>query len=165
MLEKMHQKRIRSYASIGYKVKDSASFIEQNHSIFNGKTFSSVYSADILAAKTEVVIVSPFLSQKRIMSESPHLTATNAKVTIITNSPNNYPDDKKIRINTCISILTDNGITVKTRERIHQKFAIIDQRLVWYGSINLLSYGASEESIMRIESVDIAGELLRGILV
>ena len=36
-------------------------------------------------------------------------------------------------------------------------------KCVWYGSINLLSYGTSEESIMRIDSVDIAGELLRSI--
>jgi phosphatidylserine/phosphatidylglycerophosphate/cardiolipin synthase-like enzyme len=49
------------------------------------------------------------------------------------------------------------------KDRIHQKYAIMDQRTVWYGSINLLSYGSSEESIMRIESVDIAGELLMGI--
>lgn len=60
-------------------------------------------------------------------------------------------------------MLIDHGITVKTRDRIHQKFAIIDQRLVWYGSINLLSYGASEESMMRIESLDIAAELLVGV--
>jgi len=59
--------------------------------------------------------------------------------------------------------LTKNGVEVKTKSKIHQKFAIIDQRIVWYGSINLLSYGISEESIMRIENSDIAGELLRSV--
>jgi hypothetical protein len=44
-----------------------------------------------------------------------------------------------------------------------QKFAIIDQRVIWYGSINLLSYGKSEESIMRLENVNIAAELLGSI--
>ena len=164
MLEKMHQKRLRSYASIGYKVKDNTPAIEQIHSIFNRKTFFPVYSADILAARTEIVIVSPFLLLGRIMSELSHLNATSAKITVITNSPENYPDEKKEKMNACIKTLTENGIAVKTKDRIHQKFAVIDQRLVWYGSINLLSYGKSEESIMRIESVDIAGELLRGIL-
>ena len=56
-------------------------------------------------------------------------------------------------------MLVQNGITVKTKDRIHQKFAILDQRIIWYGSINLLSYGISEESIMRIESLEIAAEL------
>jgi len=57
----------------------------------------------------------------------------------------------------------EHNITVKTKSRIHQKFAVMDQHIVWYGSINLLSYGISDESIMRIDSVDIAGELLRSI--
>jgi hypothetical protein len=36
---------------------------------------------------------------------------------------------------------------------------IIDNRIVWYGSINLLSYGSAEESIMRLESSELATEL------
>ena len=162
MLERMYQKRLRSYASIGYKVKDTTSAIEQIHSIFNRKTFFPVYSTDIAVAKTEIVIVSPFLSQARITSELPNLATTSAKVTVITNSPENHP--KKEKLTSCINSLKNNGCTVKTKNNIHQKFAVIDQRLVWYGSINFLSYGKSEESVMRIESVDIAGELLRGIL-
>lgn len=47
------------------------------------------------------------------------------------------------------------------RSNIHQKFAIIDQKVVWYGSINLLSFGSAEESIMRLESSNIASELLK----
>jgi superfamily II DNA or RNA helicase len=45
----------------------------------------------------------------------------------------------------------------------HQKFAVMDQRIVWYGSINLLSYGSAQESIMCIESASIANELLKSI--
>jgi hypothetical protein len=40
------------------------------------------------------------------------------------------------------------------------KSAIIDLKTVWYGSINLLSYGSAEESMMRIESNKIAYELM-----
>ena len=32
---------------------------------------------------------------------------------------------------------------------------------LWYGSINLLSYGSAQESIMRLESPNIAQELLQ----
>ena len=35
--------------------------------------------------------------------------------------------------------------------------------LVPYGSINLLSYGSAQESIMRIESSNIANELIKSI--
>ena len=43
--------------------------------------------------------------------------------------------------------------------RLDTLFILIDNRLVWYGSINLLSYGSSEESIMRLESRELAAEL------
>ena len=58
----------------------------------------------------------------------------------------------------CIEYLR-NSVTVVTKPNIHQKFVLIDHRLVWYGSINLLSYGSSEESMMRLESRELAGEL------
>jgi phosphatidylserine/phosphatidylglycerophosphate/cardiolipin synthase-like enzyme len=31
------------------------------------------------------------------------------------------------------------GVRLLFKANIHQKFAIIDQKIVWYGSINLLS--------------------------
>jgi hypothetical protein len=39
----------------------------------------------------------------------------------------------------------------------------MDQKIVWYGSINLLSFGSAEESIMRLESPNIANELMKTI--
>jgi hypothetical protein len=39
----------------------------------------------------------------------------------------------------------------------------MDQKIVWYGNINLLSYGNAQESIMRIESSNIANELVKSI--
>ncbi len=59
-----------------------------------------------------------------------------------------------------IEVIQATGVIVIQKAGIHQKVAIIDQRVVWYGSINLLSFGSSEESIMRLESVNIANELL-----
>ncbi len=35
-----------------------------------------------------------------------------------------------------------------------------DQRIVWYGSLDLPGFGNSEESIMRLDSVNIANELI-----
>jgi phosphatidylserine/phosphatidylglycerophosphate/cardiolipin synthase-like enzyme len=89
-----------------------------------------------------------------------YLTASKATITVVTKMPGNYPEKDRAKIEECIQLLIQHGVAVKTKDRIHQKFAVVDQRIVWYGSINLLSYGMSEESIMRIESMDIAAELL-----
>jgi phosphatidylserine/phosphatidylglycerophosphate/cardiolipin synthase-like enzyme len=59
-----------------------------------------------------------------------------------------------------LALLEQAGLTVRFRPNIHQKFAVMDQRIVWYGSINLLSFGSAEESVMRLESPNIACELM-----
>jgi superfamily II DNA or RNA helicase len=163
MLETMYQKRLRGYAAIGYKIKGTPQPLEEAHSIFDNRTFFPVYSADISAAGTEILIVSPFMSKRRVLSSLNYLSTAKAKVTVITKPPESYAEKDRAKIAECMDLLARNGVTVKTKARIHQKFAVTDQRTVWYGSINLLSYGASEESVMRIENVDIAGELLRSI--
>lgn len=38
---------------------------------------------------------------------------------------------------------------------------IIDQKIVWYGSINLLTFCTAEESMMRLVSANIAYELVK----
>ena len=163
MLERMYQKRLKGYASIGYKAKAPAQPIKDVNCIFDNYTFHPIYLVDVMSAKSEVVIVSPFLTSRRIHASLNYLTSSTAKVTIITKPPENYPNKDRLRIEECTKLLEQCNITVKTKDRIHQKYAVIDQRIVWYGSINLLSYGSSEESIMRIESTEIAAELLRNL--
>jgi superfamily II DNA or RNA helicase len=59
--------------------------------------------------------------------------------------------------------IKNSGVNIVFKTNIHQKFAVIDQRIVWYGSINLLSFGSAEESIMRLDSLNIANELIGSI--
>jgi phosphatidylserine/phosphatidylglycerophosphate/cardiolipin synthase-like enzyme len=163
ILEKMYQKLLRGYASIGYKTKGTPRPLEEAHSIFDNRTFFPVYNADVLAAGSEILIVSPFVAKRRVLSALAYLTAAKARVTIITKPPENYPERDRAKIVECVELLSRHGIDVKTKDRIHQKFAVLDARIIWYGSINLLSYGTSEESIMRIENMSIAEELLNGV--
>jgi hypothetical protein len=59
--------------------------------------------------------------------------------------------------------LMSKDISVVYKSNIHQKFAIMDQKIVWYGSVNLLNCGNAQESMMRIESSNIANELVKSI--
>ena len=74
-----------------------------------------------------------------------------------------FPPKDHTAIQKTLDLLTDSRVSVVFKSNIHQKFAVMDQKVVWYGSINLLSYGSAQESIMRIESANIANELMRSI--
>ncbi len=70
-----------------------------------------------------------------------------------------YKEKDRLSVRETAGLIENAGINLIFKSNIHQKFAIVDQRIVWYGSVNLLSFGSSEESIMRLDSLNIANEL------
>ncbi len=165
MLEKMYQKRLKGYSGIGYKIKCGNRLDESISSIFDNTNFFDIFAVDISSVKHEALIVSPFVSKRTIVKILHLLEPIMDKLTIVTRPPEDYQNDiGKKRAFECIELLKSNNLQVLFKSKIHQKFAVLDQKLIWYGSINLLSFDSSEESIMRLENTDIAAELLGSVL-
>jgi hypothetical protein len=166
ILEGMYQKRLTGYASMGYKAKGEDINSASPDIIFDNENFLPVFSNDIVCAKKEILIVSPFVRKRRAMQMMEHLKIALYKkiqVVVVTRPTDDFmPVDRKV-LEKMFELLKGNGISVVLKTNIHQKFAVIDQKVVWYGSINLLSYGNAHESIMRIESPNIANELIKSI--
>jgi phosphatidylserine/phosphatidylglycerophosphate/cardiolipin synthase-like enzyme len=87
----------------------------------------------------------------------------NIHVTVVTRPKEDFPRKDHPVMQKALALLTNSGVNIIFKSNIHQKFAIMDQKIVWYGSINLLSYGSAQESIMRIEGPNIAVELFKSI--
>lgn len=85
------------------------------------------------------------------------------KITIVTRPVKDFTETKKRTLENIFSSLTDAGVNIVFKSNIHQKFAVIDEKIIWYGSINLLSFGYSTESIMRLASGNISYELTKNI--
>jgi hypothetical protein len=163
VLERMYQKRLKGYASIGYCVKGDSKPFESVTSIFNHTNFLPVFQNDVLSSKHKIVIVSPYVSKKRVTQMSNLLVTAiknGVKIIVITRPEVDYKNKNRSIFSELMCSLKKIGINVVLKTNIHQKFSIIDQRIVWYGSINLLSFGSSEESMMRLDSLNIANELL-----
>ena len=162
-LERMYAKRIKGYAAIGYTAKCEGVVPAEGNIIFDSTSFLPVFTSDLLAAKREVVVISPYLTQNRIvkmMNTFESCMLSGVIVTVVTRPSEDYTEKDRSRIASNIKLLIDKGIAVVEKPKIHQKFAIVDDQVVWYGSINLLSFGSAEESIMRLDSAVIASELL-----
>jgi len=86
-----------------------------------------------------------------------------ARVIVVTRPKTDFKEKEQGALSHAIDILQQNDIRIVFKSNIHQKFAIMDQNIIWYGSINLLSYGNAQESMMRIESPNIANELMKRI--
>nr|WP_319495302.1 DEAD/DEAH box helicase family protein [uncultured Desulfobacter sp.] len=166
MLEKMYGKRLKGYASIGYKTKASKFPDAPTNLIFNKDDFFPVYLRDIAVASKHVLIISPFVTKQRMRQMMEHfneLLKKQVKVTIITRPTDDYDENRKAMLSNLFAAVETNGVQMVYKSNIHQKFAIIDNKITWYGSINLLSFGYSEETVMRLESSSIASELIESL--
>ena len=166
MLERMYQKRLNGYASMGYKAKGEEAMDAPLDIIFNKDNFLTVFNQDIVAAKKEILVVSPFVRIRRTHRMIQHLKISigkNIRVIVVTRPKEDFPPKDHAAMQRTLDLLTDSGVSVVFKSNIHQKFAVMDQKVVWYGSINLLSYGSAQESIMRIDSANIANELMKSI--
>jgi superfamily II DNA or RNA helicase len=164
MLEKMYHKRLSGYTSIGYKTKAESVAAESIDIIFDKNNFLPVYSNDILNASREIRIVSSYATKRSTLRMLQHLKTAlcnQGNVMVVTKPVEDFNDKDITVLQSCLDLLKNAGVRVVFRPNIHQKFAVIDQRIVWYGSINLLSFGSEEERIMRLESPNIANELIK----
>ena len=163
MLEKMYSKRLKGYASLGYTVFADQDANLSSEIIYDQNTFQERFLQDIANAKDSVVIVSPFVTVRRVKwieGALAQCVQKRVKVSVVTRDPTTLPAKSRGAAQTAIQTLRAQRVGVICREGIHQKYAVVDGSVVWYGSINLLSFGASQESVMRLVSSSIARALL-----
>ena len=162
MLEKMYQRRLKGYAAIGYHVRADQAAEVTKDLIYDGRSFYPVYCDDLRTARREILIVSPFMRKSRLKQLAKVLTEpilNGVAVKAVTRPPEDFPVKEQERVRENAAYLEEYGVHITYRTGFHQKFTVLDQQTVWYGSVNFLSFGAAEESIMRLESAEIAGQL------
>ncbi|MBQ6336284.1 MAG: DEAD/DEAH box helicase family protein [Ruminococcus sp.] len=163
MLEKMYQKRVKGYAAVGYKAKIKTNEPITPNLIYDGKSFYPVFADDVTHATKEILIVSPFMRKNRLTQTIILLSQVilnGVTVTVVTRPPEDFKEKESETVIQNAELLLGHGIQVKYKSEFHQKFTVIDQKVAWYGSVNFLSYGTHEESIMRFENYDLAGQLI-----
>ncbi len=128
---------------------------------FSHDEFWPSFHNDLLKAKSELIIFSPFLTSERLGKLQLLLISLlkkNIKIYIVTLSPKQAPaimNDTPI----VISKLKELGICVKFRNNMHEKIAIIDRNIKWIGSLNILSHNTRTEYMERFEGEKSAKEL------
>ncbi len=167
VLERMYQKRLKSYAAIGYQVKTDTDLSAPPDVIYDGKSFYPVFLQDLKTADREILIVSPFMRMNRLKQLLPAFSEAVQKgvsVSVVTRPPEDFTGENMDLTIENIQMLENANVKVIRKSSFHQKFTIMDNRTVWYGSVNFLSFGTNEESIMRFENYDLAGILTDTVL-
>ena len=164
VLEKMYHKRLRTYKKIGYEICNNI-IVEKQYAntIFDIDSYEKVYEKDLLEANKEIIISSPGLNHAKVdafVKLIKQRQEDGVKLTVITLNPEGYPEEKIEDTKRLVEILENCGVKIKLQEHMHEHFAIIDEEIVWYGSMNFLSRAKVDDNLMRVKSKDVAQELL-----
>ena len=68
-------------------------------------------------------------------------------------------EEKQKKQAVCLLSMENAGIEVHPKEELSQNLCIIDEKILWYGSVNYLGFSEKEECCMRIYDANIASEL------
>lgn len=162
MLERMSHKRLKGYAELGYQVKMSGQDASVSQ-IYDGQDYFVPFTTDLSDAVAAILIVSPFLKMARIKAVLPILekaVAAGVSVVVSTKPVGDYRPEQQAAVERSIALLAGSGVTVETHPALQHRYAVIDRSVVWYGSIDYLSYSVKDANALRFENADIAGELL-----
>ena len=164
MFDNMYAKRLKAYKQIGYEVCTGIKGEKQTaNAIYDGDTYIETFHKDLLRAHKNIIISSPIISGSMVYELICLLKdkqINGVEITIVTWEPDSYGFGDASYWMQLHEDMRQAGFYMKTVEESCEHFAIIDQEIVWYGNINLLSKAKIEDSIMRVQSIDIANELM-----
>ena len=129
---------------------------------FTEASFYDVFRNDLNGATSKVVIASPFTARsatERWLPLLEDLRSRDVEVTILTKPPSENTNEHDAT--ELSNQLQKVAYELRFVEQMHEKLAIIDGRIAWLGSLNILSHHSASELMMRIESSEFAQSLAK----
>ncbi len=121
--------------------------------------FYNKFIPEIADSKEEIIIYSPFISRDRfntIISQIAKVAKSGVSVTVHTLNSDSWWVKKKKFHQKAIEELKKNNIDVTVRKLMHEKAAIIDGKISYMESVNILSCrGGSSDYMLRFENPDL----------
>jgi len=123
--------------------------------ILNQRSFYSYLLTDLKIAKKEVIFISGYISTGRLEKLLPHfnyILSKGVNIKIITKPPREQMSREK-ELEEIYCYLRNLGIKIFQHYGTHEKIVIIDNHILYAGSLNVLSFNnSSKEMMIRTDS-------------
>lgn len=125
--------------------------------------FLERFREDLANSMCSVVILSPFVSQNRAVHYYPvlhALTFRNVLIDVYTRPKAEQPVTLQEQFNSVERTFYRIGAHFHLRPGMHEKIAVIDDRVLWHGSLNILSHNDTRESMLRFDFPDLVRDIM-----
>lgn len=137
--------------------------VDSNSKLHDEHQFYKAFSSDLKSAQNEVIIESPFVTIRRsteISSLIMKAAKRGVKIKIYTRNPHHNDGLLVSEAIEGIGILRGAGAKVHIcNDMRHRKVAIVDNSILWEGSLNMLSQNGSKEVMRRSVSADLCMQM------
>ena len=162
--DRMYQNRLKGYKQLGYKLKpmNENSGENEESKIFSNEDeeLKKNFTADIVHAKERIIVSAPYLSKKEVQDFiwiASEVMLNGVQVIVFVKKADTEEKQKKQA--GYILNMENAGIEVRLKEGLSQNLCVIDEKILWYGSVNYLGFSEKEACCMRISDVKIASEI------
>lgn len=131
---------------------------------FTEGTFYPAFARDLARTRESIVILSPYATGSgtaRWIEALRTALAREVRVRVITRPAEEFGGGGTAEVTELVRGLRQLGVAVDLRARMHEKVAILDGRILWHGSLNILSHRDTSESMLRLESPAACQQLAR----
>lgn len=140
--------------------------------VLSSHEYYKILSDDIENATKSILIVSPFITPRRMEKIEPLIiqallrSSSQIRVEIITRPPermfdrSNADPTRATPVRKILDRLTESGVKVTLAYNTHEKLIIIDEKISYWGSLNSLSFRDTDEVNTRLEAKGLANKLL-----
>ena len=129
---------------------------------YNQNSFWAKVVPDLKNASKRVIIFCPFVREGRIEVLLPifkKIIEAGGEVIVYTRSVSEHVRLYQKKARDLIDNLRREGVIVRIRKNMHEKVILIDDTLVWQGSLNLLSHKSTKEQMQRMVSKKVQKEV------
>lgn len=152
--DSMYRKRLHGYKAVGYSISvaNEGLFAEPTtETIFDATTFERPFHEDLSKARLSIVISTTRLRWSRTPRVIELLAAASLRgvsITIIISETGHRESE-----------LQTMGFNITNRPTCKMQCAVIDQRVGWYGSVNLISRSPIDTNVIRMTTPEFAAIL------
>lgn len=154
---KQWKSRLKTYARLGYELEDAQQDGSQGH-IVRSQECRARLAQEIETAGTSLLLSSGWVSAPALRLLLPSLEKALARsISLVLCVPASCMKDSECTEAFCS--LEKLGTKVLYSDRRPQNAAVVDHRIVWFGSLPTLAFPAREDASIRIVNMELAQEL------
>jgi ssDNA-binding Zn-finger/Zn-ribbon topoisomerase 1/tetratricopeptide (TPR) repeat protein len=133
----------------GFELPDSAG------GVFSTVTFYPAFAYDLAQAHKSILILSPVATgtgTARWINALRAAVARGVHVRVLTRPAETFGGGSAREVTELVRVLRQMGVVVDLRARMYEKLAVLDGRLLWHGSLDILSHRDTSQVMFRLNS-------------